>query len=194
MSENHIAHCLSIWIFCFGFYEVLGVSLTTNSHKASQGFKSQLPEVGPQPTDIFGGAFNFFPGGATCFGTWQPNMLKKFFLGGNWIAPLPHPLVADMVRGKVIVNMNDFVGNILQSKFYACCLILLSGTRPKCRYAHISAVWLCYFSYYSCRNLAVVNCKVYRIILTIWTLQIIIALVMVVEYDCYCYNTIGKCL
>jgi len=23
--------------------------------------------------------------------------------------------------------MNDFIGNILQSKFYACCYILLSG-------------------------------------------------------------------
>jgi len=33
--------------------------------------------------------------------------------------------------------MNDFVGNILQSKLYACCYILLSGTRPKrrCTYA-----------------------------------------------------------
>jgi len=26
--------------------------------------------------------------------------------------------------------MNDFVGNILQNKFYACCYVLLSGTRP----------------------------------------------------------------
>jgi len=26
--------------------------------------------------------------------------------------------------------MNDFVGNILQNTFYACCYILLSGTRP----------------------------------------------------------------
>jgi len=32
--------------------------------------------------------------------------------------------------------MNDFVGYILQSTFYACCYILLSGTRPKRRYAH----------------------------------------------------------
>ena len=29
--------------------------------------------------------------------------------------------------------MNDFFGNILQNKFYACCYILLSGTRPKRR-------------------------------------------------------------
>jgi len=29
--------------------------------------------------------------------------------------------------------MNTYVGNILQNKFYACCYILLSGTRPKRR-------------------------------------------------------------
>jgi len=34
--------------------------------------------------------------------------------------------------------MNDFVGNTLQNKFYACCCILLSGTRPKTKTdAHI---------------------------------------------------------
>jgi len=26
--------------------------------------------------------------------------------------------------------MKDFTGNILQNKFYACCYILLSDTRP----------------------------------------------------------------
>jgi len=26
--------------------------------------------------------------------------------------------------------MNNFVGNILQNKFYACCYVLLSGTHP----------------------------------------------------------------
>ena len=31
------------------------------------------------------------------------------------------------------IKMNDFIGNILQNKFYACCYILLSGTRPKRR-------------------------------------------------------------
>jgi len=38
-----------------------------------------------------------------------------------------------MNRGKFSVNikMNEFVGDILQSTFYACCCILLSGTRPK---------------------------------------------------------------
>jgi len=32
--------------------------------------------------------------------------------------------------------MNDFVGNIPQNKFYACCFILLSRTRPETE-AHI---------------------------------------------------------
>jgi len=32
--------------------------------------------------------------------------------------------------------MNDFVGYILLSKFYACSYILLSGIRPKRRYTH----------------------------------------------------------
>jgi len=26
--------------------------------------------------------------------------------------------------------MNNFIGNILQIKFYYCCYVLLSGTRP----------------------------------------------------------------
>jgi len=38
--------------------------------------------------------------------------------------------------------MNDFVGNIPQNKFYACCYILLSGTCPKPRCK--SAALLCY--------------------------------------------------
>jgi len=35
--------------------------------------------------------------------------------------------------------MDDFVGNILQNTFYACCYIVLSGTRPKRRntYAYL---------------------------------------------------------
>jgi len=33
--------------------------------------------------------------------------------------------------------MNDFVGNILQSKFYACFYILLSDTRPKRPWSYI---------------------------------------------------------
>ena len=43
------------------------------------------------------------------------------------------------------IKMNDFVGNILQSQFYACCYILLSGTRPKCRYTHLFTALLWYF-------------------------------------------------
>jgi len=40
-----------------------------------------------------------------------------------------------MIRGKfsVSIKMNEFAGDILQSKFYACCCILLSGTHPKRR-------------------------------------------------------------
>jgi len=41
--------------------------------------------------------------------------------------------------------MNDFVGNILQNKFYACCYILLSGIRALNADAHLSAGLLCYF-------------------------------------------------
>jgi len=33
----------------------------------------------------------------------------------------------------VNIKMNDFVGNLLQNKFYPCCYILLSDTRPKRR-------------------------------------------------------------
>jgi len=36
----------------------------------------------------------------------------------------------------VNIKMNDFIGNILQNKFYACCYILLSGTPPKRRCTH----------------------------------------------------------
>ena len=51
------------------------------------------------------------------------------------------------VRGKFSLNikMNDFVGNILQNPFCACCYILLSGKRPKAD-THQSAVLLCYFT------------------------------------------------
>jgi len=48
--------------------------------------------------------------------------------------------------------MNNFVGNILQNRFYACCCILLSGTRPKPD-PHQSAVLQCYFRWNWCRNL-----------------------------------------
>jgi len=54
--------------------------------------------------------------------------------------------------------MNDFVGNILQNKFYACCYILLSGIRALNADAHLSAGLLCYFRGNWCRNLSAVNC------------------------------------
>ena len=39
------------------------------------------------------------------------------------------------VKGKfsVDIKMSNFVGNVLQNKFYACCYILLSGTNHKRR-------------------------------------------------------------
>jgi len=51
---------------------------------------------------------------------------------------LPSEAEENFARGKfrVNINMSDSVGNILQSKFYACCYILLSGTLPKRRYTH----------------------------------------------------------
>jgi len=47
--------------------------------------------------------------------------------------------------------MNIFLGNILQNKFYACCYILLSGTRPKRRCTPISTL-LCYFRCHWCKG------------------------------------------
>jgi len=56
--------------------------------------------------------------------------------------------------------MNDFVGNILQNKFYACCYILLSGT-PMHTYLRrcYTTVLRCNW----CRNLAAVNCTLHWI-------------------------------
>jgi len=52
-------------------------------------------------------------------------------------------------------KMNDFVGNILQNKFYACCYILVSGTCPIRRYTPIcGAAMLLRCNW--CRNLAAV--------------------------------------
>jgi len=62
--------------------------------------------------------------------------------------------------------MNDFVRNILQIKFYACCYILLSGTRPKRRCTPIcGAVMLLRCNW--CRNLVAVNCILHWIVLTL---------------------------
>jgi len=50
--------------------------------------------------------------------------------------------------------MKDFVGNILQNKFFAYCYIFLSGTR-RCTPIWGAAVLLrCSW----CRNLTAVNC------------------------------------
>jgi len=65
--------------------------------------------------------------------------------------------------------MNDFVGNILQNTFYACCYILRPGTRPR-RRCTATAALLCYFRCHWCRNLAAVNCILHWIILTLSTL------------------------
>jgi len=60
------------------------------------------------------------------------------------------------VRGKFSVNdkMNDFVWNILQSKFYACCYIFLPGARHKRRYIH-TYLLLSYLRCHWCRSLAI---------------------------------------
>jgi len=88
-------------------------------------------------------------------------------------------------------KMNDFVGNILQNKFYSCCCILLSGTRHKRRWTSICGAALRLWCNW-CRNLAAVNCIVHWIGLTPSTLQMGITLVMVVAYYCYGYNTTQK--
>jgi len=50
--------------------------------------------------------------------------------------------------------MYDFVGNILQNKFYAYCYILLSGTR---RYTPICGAAIL-LRYNWCRNLTAISC------------------------------------
>jgi len=55
--------------------------------------------------------------------------------------------------------MNDFVGNILQNKFYACCFISLSFSLQALNAdAQLSAALLCYFRRNWCRNLAAAYC------------------------------------
>jgi len=49
------------------------------------------------------------------------------------------------------------LGNILQNTFYACCYILLSGTRPERRYTSICGAAMLLRCKW-CRNLAAVNC------------------------------------
>ena len=60
------------------------------------------------------------------------NMTIEVYKSTQW---LKSNLLSVSQRGKFSGNikMNDFVGNIHQNKVYACCYILLSGTRPKLR-------------------------------------------------------------
>jgi len=63
------------------------------------------------------------------------------------------------VRGKTSVNIEiyDFVGNILQKKFDACCCMLPAGPHPKHQCTPIcGAAMLLRCNW--CRNLAAVNC------------------------------------
>jgi len=76
--------------------------------------------------------------------------------------------------------MNDFVGNILQNKFYACCYILLYQVRVLNADAHLPAALLCYFRCRWCRNLAAVNCILHWLFLTLSTLKMGITLVIIV--------------
>jgi len=90
----------------------------------------------------------------------------------------------DHSRGNfsVDIKMNNFVGNILQNKFYACCYILLYQVRVLNTDAHLSAaaVLLCYFRCHWYRNLSEVNCILHWIVCTLSTLQMGITLVIVV--------------
>jgi len=58
----------------------------------------------------------------------------------------------------VNIKMNDFVGYILQNKFYACCYILLPGTRPKRRCTPICGVAMLLRCNW-CRNLATISVR-----------------------------------
>jgi len=72
--------------------------------------------------------------------------------------------------------MNEFVGNILQNAFYACCYMLLSGTRPVRRCTSICGAALLLRCKW-CRNLAAVNCILHWMVFILSTQQMGIALV-----------------
>jgi len=55
--------------------------------------------------------------------------------------------------------MNDFVGNIQLNTFYACCYILLSGTRRCTPICGAAMLLRCNW----CRNLTAVNCRLHWI-------------------------------
>jgi len=64
--------------------------------------------------------------------------------------------------------MNDFVGNILQNRFYTCCYILLSRTRRCTPIGGAAMLLRCNW----CRNLDAVNSILQWIVLTLSTLHI----------------------
>ena len=76
------------------------------------------------------------------------------------------------VREKVSVinKMNDFVGNILQNTFYACCYILLTGTHHKRRCTPICGAAMLLRCNWR-RNVAALNCILKWIALTLSTLH-----------------------
>jgi len=63
--------------------------------------------------------------------------------------------------------MNDFVGNIQLNTFYACCYILLSGTRRCTPICGAAMLLRCNW----CRNLTAVNCRLHWIVFTLSTLH-----------------------
>jgi len=73
------------------------------------------------------------------------------------------------VRGKFSADnkLNDFVGYILQNKFYAYCYILLSRTRRCTPICGAAMLLRCI----ECRNLAAVNCILHWIVLTLSTMH-----------------------
>jgi len=75
----------------------------------------------------------------------------------------------ESARGNFSVNnaMKDFVGNILQKKFYGCCYILLSSTRRCTPICGAAMLLRCYW----CRNLVAVDCILHWIVLTLSTLH-----------------------
>jgi len=76
--------------------------------------------------------------------------------------------------------MNNFVGNILQNKLYACCCFFYQIHAPKTDTHFPTAALLCYFRCHSCRNLSEVNCILHWMVLTLSTLQMGITLAIVV--------------
>jgi len=81
--------------------------------------------------------------------TSEPFTITRTALNSQVVSPGAEksPFEDQSEENSVNIKINDFVGNILQNKFYACCYVLLSGTRPKhrCTVVHLSVALLCYF-------------------------------------------------